>query len=334
MFSVRVKSIGLLVLFGTLSAAGQSVSTQSASTTEPAPVAKTGCNTEVRSTYLLGADDELQISGPELDENANKSVRVDGEGDIQVPLVGRVHVAGLTVQQAEKELNKRLSKYIKNPQAALDVKELRSQPASVLGAVNTPGVHQVSGRKTLLEMISMAGGIRPDAGYSIRITRQVEWGCIPLPGATLDASGRYSVAQVNLQDIMSAKRPEENIQILPKDVVTVPKAELIYVTGAVRKSGGFILGEQETMSVLKAVSLAEGLGTAPDPRHARIVRNIGDQHTEIPVDLKALLQGKGKDVTMQGNDILFIPDSTGRKVALRIMEGAIQAGTGLAIYRR
>ena len=91
---------------------------------------------------------------------------------------------------------------------------------------------------------------------------------------------------------------------------------------------------QETMSVLKAVSLAEGLGTAPDPRHARIVRNIGDQHTEIPVDLKALLQGKGKDVTMQGNDILFIPDSTGRKVALRIMEGAIQAGTGLAIYRR
>jgi len=343
MVSKQVMSIGLMVLLGALSAAGQSTSTQStstqstpiqsASTTESVPVAKTGCNAQVRSTYLLGPDDELQISGPELDETTNKSVRVDGEGDIQVPLVGRVHVAGLTVQQAEKELNKRLSKYIKNPQAALDVKELRSQPASVLGAVNTPGVHQVSGRKTLLEMISMAGGIRADAGYSIRITRQVEWGCIPLPGATLDASGRYSVAQVNLQDIMSAKRPEENIQILPQDVVSVPKAELIYVTGAVKKSGGFILGEQETMSVLKAVSLAEGLGTAPDPKHARIVRNVGDQHTEIPVDLKALLQGKGKDVTMQGNDILFIPDSTGRKVALRIMEAAIQTGTGLAIYR-
>ena len=338
MVSKQVKSIGLMVLLGTLSAAGQSTSTpsaatQSASAREAVPVTKAGCNTQVRSTYLLGPDDELQISGPELEETVNKSVRVDGEGDIQVPLVGRVHVSGLTVQQAEQELNKRLSKYIKNPQAALDVKELRSQPASVLGAVNTPGVHQVAGRKTLLEMISMAGGIRADAGYSIRITRQVEWGCIPLPGATLDASGRYSVAQVNLQDIMSAKRPEENIQILPQDVVSVPKAELIYVTGAVKKSGGFILGEQETMSVLKAVSLAEGLGTAPDPKHARIVRNVGDQHTEIPVDLKALLQGKGKDVTMQGNDILFIPDSTGRKVALRIMEAAIQTGTGLAIYR-
>jgi len=74
------------------------------------------------------------------------------------------------------------------------------------------------------------------------------------------------------------------------------------------------------------------LGQAPDTRHARISRQVGDQRTEIPVDMKAILQGKGKDVAMQGNDILFIPDSTGKKVMLRIMEGAIQTGTGLAIY--
>ena len=193
---------------------------------------------------------------------------------------------------AEKELNKRLSKYIKNPQAALDVKELRSQPASVLGAVNTPGVHQVSGRKTLLEMISMAGGIRADAGYSIRITRQVDWGCIPLPGATLDASGRYSVAQVNLQDIMSAKRPEENIQILPQDVVTVPKAELVYVAGAVKKSGGFILGEQERMSVLKALSLAEGFGSAPDPDMPELCATSEISRKRFPLTSKSCCREK------------------------------------------
>src|SRR5258707_960933 len=276
MVNKKVKPIGLIVLFGALSASGQS-----ASTTEPSVVEKPGCNTQVRSTYLLGPDDELQVSGPEMEDSVNKSVRVDGEGDIQVSLVGRVHVAGLTVQQAEGELNKRLSKYIRNPQAALDVKELRSQPASVLGAVNTPGVHQVSGHKTLLEMISMAGGTKPEAGYRIQITREVMWGCIPLPGATLDASGRYSTATVNLQDIIEAKRPEENIQILPHDVVTVPKAELIYVTGAVKKSGGFILGEHQTMSVLQAVALAEGLGQSPDPRHSRISRMVGDARTEI-----------------------------------------------------
>jgi polysaccharide export outer membrane protein len=331
--SGKVKSIGLIVLVAALSAQAQ----QSTPATAPAAVpvtdsSRAGCAAQVRSTYLLGPDDQLQISGPELEDTANKTVTVDGEGDLQAPLVGRVHVAGLTVQQAEAELNKKLSKYIRNPQVALDVKELRSQPASVLGQVNTPGVHQVSGHKTLLEMISMAGGTRPDAGYRIQVTREVEWGCIPLPGATMDASGRYSVATVSLQDIIDAKRPEENIQILPHDVVTVPKAEMVYVAGAVKKSGGFILGEHQTMSVIQALSLAEGLGPAPDTRHARIVRTTGDQREEIPVDMKSILHGKGKDVAMQGNDILFIPDSTGRKVALRVMEAAISTGTGIAIY--
>jgi len=329
MTTLRGFTIGLVVLFLTVGGDGRATSPEAADSQQA------GCNSQVRSTYLLGPEDELQISGPELEELTTKTVRVDGEGDIQVPLVGRVHVAGLTVQQAEQELNKRLSTYIRHPQAALDVKDLRSQPASVLGAVNSPGVHQVEGHKTLLEMISMAGGVRPDAGYSIRITRQVEWGCIPLPGAKLDASGRFSVAQVNLQEIMEAKTPEENIQILPHDVISVPKAELVYVTGDVKKSGGFVLGERQTMSVLQAVSLAEGMGPAPDPKHAKILRLApgADQRTEIPVDLKSILQGKGGDVPMQGNDILFIPDSTGKKVALRFMEAAISTGTGLAIYR-
>jgi polysaccharide export outer membrane protein len=320
-------SIGLAVLFLAVSATGQA--------TSPAiDSQKANCGNQVRSTYLLGPEDELQISGPELDELSTKTVRVDGEGDIQVPLVGRVHVAGLTVQQAEQELNKKLGTYIKHPQAALDVKELRSQPASILGAVNSPGVHQVEGHKTLLEMISLAGGVRPDAGYSIRITRQLEWGCIPLPGATLDASGRFSVAQVKLQDIMEAKTPEENIQIFPHDVISVPKAELVYVTGDVKKSGGFILGERQTMSVLQAISLAEGLGQTPDTKHAKILRlNPGaDQRTEIPVNLRQILQGKSGDVPLQGNDILFVPDNTGKKVALRVMEAAIQTGSGIAVY--
>jgi len=330
MKTLRGNAIGLAVL---LAACGVTAAISVAGDVQQA-----ACKTDaVRSTYLLGADDQLQITGPEPDEQAGppKIVSVDGEGDIQVPLVGRVHVAGMTVQQAEQDLNKKLSVYVKHPQAALDVKELRSQPASVLGAVNQPGVHQVSGHKSLLEMISLAGGVRPDAGYSIRITRQIAWGCIPLPGATLDASGQFYVAQVKLQDIMEAKVPEENIQIFPHDVISVPKAELVYVTGDVKKSGGFILGEKQNMSVLQAISMAEGLGQAPDTKHAKILRmNPGaDQRTEIPVDLKTILAGKGQDVPLQGNDILFVPDSTGKKIALRALEAAITTGTGVAIYR-
>src|SRR6266446_9879738 len=179
--------------------------------------AKAKCGSQIRSTYLLGPDDQLEISGPELSDLSNKPVRIDGDGDIQVPLAGRIHLAGLTVQQTEQELNRVLSKYIRKPQIVVGVAEVRSQPVSILGAVNSPGVHQVQGRKTLLEMLSLAGGIRTDAGYRVRITRQLDSGCIPLPNATLDASGQFSVAEVNLKDIIEAKNPQENILILPHD---------------------------------------------------------------------------------------------------------------------
>jgi len=329
MTDATIISIGLAVFSLVLSAGGQVAPGAGGDAQEA------HCSATSRSTYLLGPDDELQISGPELDELPGNTNRIDGDGDIQVPLVGRVHVAGLTVQQTEKELNTRLSKYIRQPEVAIDLKELRSQPVSILGAVNNPGVHQVQGDKTLLEMISLAGGIRQDAGYSIRITRQVEWGCIPLPSAKLDSSGQFSVAQVNLKKIMEANNPEENIPILPHDVISIPKAEMIYVIGDVKRSGGFVLGEQESVSVLQALSLAEGLGTAPDTRHAKILRlnSQVDQRVEIAVDVKDILNGKKQDAPLQSEDILFIPDSTGKKAAMRGIEAVIQAGTGMAIWR-
>jgi polysaccharide export outer membrane protein len=325
----RVVPVGLAVFFVAMGTAAQVVWP---GTDQP----KVNCDGKVRSTYLLGPDDELEISGPELDELANKPARIDDDGYIQVPLAGRIHVAGLTVQQSEQEINKHLSAYIRHPEVVVNVKELRSQPVSVLGAVNAPGVHQVQGHKTLLEMLSLAGGMRSDAGYNIRITRQVEWGCIPLPNAALDASGRFNVGEVNLKQIVEAKNPEENIQILPHDVISVPKAEMVYVIGEVKRSGGFVLGEHESISVLQALSLAEGLNGTADASHARILRlnREADQREEMEVDVKQILTGKKRDVPLQGTDILFIPGSTGKKAALRGIEAAIQTGTGLVIWRR
>jgi len=293
------------------------------------------CGDQMRSTYLLGADDQIEIAGPELTDYGSKPLRIDSDGNVQAPLVGQIHVAGQTVQDVEKELNKALSKYIREPQVVVNVVEVHSQPVSVLGAVNTPGVHQVHGRQTLLEMISLAGGIRQDAGYSVRITRQVEWGCIPLPGAKLDSSGKFTVAEVNLKEIMEAKDPSENIQIFPHDVISVPKAEMVYVIGEVKRSGGFVLGEHQSISVLQVLSMAEGLNGGADTRHSKILRlnRDADKREELPVDVKELLAGKRKDVSMQADDILFIPGSTGKKAALRTLEAAIQTGTGLAVWR-
>src|SRR5882724_11902289 len=296
---VRVFLTGLASLFlaGGIEAqsAAPSATLSSAKQTTPA---KPDCGSPGRSTYLLGPDDQIEISAPELAELANKPTRIDGEGNVQVPLVGRVHVAGMTVEQTEQELNKGLSTYIKQPQAAVSIVEVRSQPVSVLGAVNTPGVHQVQGHKTLLEMLALAGGIRQDAGYSVRITRKLDWGCIPLPKAGFDASGQFSVAELDLKKIMEAKNPEENIQILPHDVISVPKAEMVYVTGDVKRSGGFVLGEHQSISVLQAISLAEGLNVGADTRHARILRlkREADQREELQVDVKDVLNGKKPDV--------------------------------------
>jgi polysaccharide export outer membrane protein len=329
MIITRVVAVGLAAFFLILGAAAQVPSAPESDEL------KAKCGSQIRSTYLLGPDDQLEISGPELSELANKPARIDGDGDIQVPLVGRVHVSGLTVQQTEQQLNKVLSTYIRQPQVVVSVTEVRSQPVSILGAVNTPGVHQVQGHKTLLEMLALAGGIRSDAGYSIRITRQLEWGCIPLPNTKLDASGRFSVAELNLNKIMEAKNPEENIQIFPHDVISVPKAEMVYVIGEVKRSGGFVLGEHQSISVLQALSLAEGLNSTADTRHARIMRlkRDADQREEMAVDVKDVLTGKKPDVALQGDDILFIPGSTGKKAALRAIEAGIQTGTGLAIWR-
>lgn len=325
----RVFLVSVSAIFCSMGTRGQVAATPGSE------LPKAKCEDQVRSTYLLGPDDQLEITGPELTESGTKPVRIDSEGDVQVPLVGRVHVAGLTAQDTEKKLNKALSTYIKDPQAVVSVTEVRSQPVSVIGAVNTPGVHQVQGHKTLLEMLASAGGLRQDAGYSVRITRQREWGCIPLPGATPDPSGQFSVAELNLKKIMEAKDPVENIQILPHDVISVPKAEMVYVVGEVRRSGGFVLGEHQTISVLQALSLAEGLNSGADTRHARILRlkREADQREELPVDIKDLFKGKKKDVSMQADDILFVPGSTGKKAALRAIETAVQTGTGIAIWR-
>lgn len=325
----RVVLSGMAIFFLVVGAAGQ----------EPLPPKskplKSKCDGEVHSTYLLGPDDQLEISEPELTElAANKPTRIDGDGYIGVPLVGRVHVSGMTVQQAERELNKVLSAYVLHPHVAVSVPEVRSQPVSILGAVNAPGVHQVRGQKTLLEMLALAGGVRPDAGYSIRITRQLEWGCIPLPNAQLDPSGQFTVAEVNLKKITEAQDPEDNIQILPHDIVSVPKAEMVYVIGEVKHAGGFVLGEHKSISLLQALSLAEGLNATADAGHAHILRSKSndDQREEIAVNVKDVLRGKRPDVPLSGEDILFIPTNTGKKVALRGIEAAIQAGT-IAVWR-
>jgi polysaccharide export outer membrane protein len=286
-------------------------------------------------TYVLGIGDQISVQGLDIEEFSNKPVRIDDSGDINLPMLGRVHAAGLTLRDLEGDLSKSLSRYVKRPEISVSVVELRSQPVSVLGAVNSPGVHQLQRGQRLVDMLSVAGGLRQDAGYTVKITRQGDCGPIPLPGARRDLTGQFSVADVSLRALMHAENPEMNIPIMPRDVLTVPRAEMIYVIGEVRKSGGFVLGEKQTVSVLQALSLAEGLERTAAPSNARILRQStdGEARAEVAVNVKRILSGKSQDMPLQGDDILFIPGSTGKKAFLRGVETAIQTGSGIAIWR-
>jgi protein involved in polysaccharide export with SLBB domain len=238
----------------------------------------------------LGPDDQVKIWALGIGEIPATPQRIDPAGYVDLPVLGRIRAAGLSLNQFKEALLASLAKEVLKPQVSVEIAEFGSQPVTVMGAVTTPGVHQLRGRKTLAEVLSIAGGPRNDAGAVIKITRLASWGSIPLPGATLDSTGQYNVAEIGVKDFLSAKDPAQNILIRPNDVLAVPVAEMVYVIGAVRKPGGFGLTERGGISALHALSMAEGLGPTPAPRQLqdsshtawreRADRNRGGSHKD------------------------------------------------------
>ena len=128
-----------------------------------------------------------------------------------------------------------------------------------------------------------------------------------------------------------------NIQIYGGDTVTVPPAGIIYILGmGVAAPGEYVLQDRgEQVTVLKALALARGLTTFAKADSAVIMRTnpqTGHRDT-IPVHLKAIENRKMDDVPMKSNDILYVPDSAGKKALARGTEAALGIGTGIAIYR-
>ena len=218
----------------------------------------------------------------------------------------------------------------------MEVVEFGSQPVTVLGAVAKPGLQQLQGRKTLAEILSLAGGLRQDAGYAVKITRSKQYGAIPLDSAHWESGGEFSVAEVPVKTLLKADGPAASILVEPHDIISVPTAETVYVIGTVTKPGSIVLNERETISVLQALSMAEGLSQTAKPQDAKILRTLpgSAERKEIPVDLRRVLAGRAADVSLQANDILFVPDNTSKKVAVRTLEAMVQTATGVVIWRR
>ena len=299
-----------------------------------------------RADYRIGPDDQLDISVLEAAE-LDRAPRVSASGEVSLALIGTVRAAGLTTRELEIVIEELLRQhYIKEPHVSVQVRDMQSHPVAVFGAVKKPGVFQLRGPKTVVELLSMAEGLDVDAGDTVLVEHR--GGAVatdlssapagssdPPAGGAATANPANTVA-IDLKKLLATGDPQLNVAVYPGDVVKVPRAEVVYVVGEVAKPGGFQLKTNESVSVLQAIALAQGLTHTSASGRSRIIRtnSATGERKEIPIDLNKILAGKIADPILQPRDIVFVPNSAGRSALYRGIEAAITIGSGVAIYRR
>jgi polysaccharide export outer membrane protein len=293
------------------------------------------------SEYHIGSDDLLDITVFEAPE-MNREVRVSASGEISLPLLGGVRATGLTPRELEFVLQELLRRsYMKDPHVGVFVKEMQSHPVSVFGAVQKPGVYQVAGTKSLIEILSLAEGLASDAGDTVIVMRGGAFQSAPVEGEEAAAEATPAephaqvsqAAEIRLKDLLESGDPRYNVAVNPGDIVKVTRAGVVYVVGDVKKPGGFVLQTNENISVLKALALAEGVNsTAAKSRSAIIRTKDNGEREEIPMDVGKILSGENPDPTLQPNDIVFVPSSTAKKAALRTVEAVVRVASGMIIW--
>ena len=267
---------------------------------------------------LIGSGDLIEVSLYGVPD-FKTDVRVGSSGEISLPMLGTVKVGGLSVDEASKLIEHRLSEkgLFNDPHVTVFEKEYATQGISVLGEVQKPGIYSLLGSRNLYDAISAAGGTTPKAGSYVLLTHRNDPQRslrVPLVTGTPDSM-------------------KDNVTVEPGDTIVVSKAGIVYVVGDVRQPGGFAMESGKNITVLQAIALAQGIGPNAALNSAKLVRKTPDGPEEIPLALKKILAAKAPDPQLQADDILFVPDSAGKSALKRTAEAALQAATGVAIWR-
>jgi polysaccharide export outer membrane protein len=251
------------------------------------------------SDYRIGRQDLLEIRVFDVEE-LNQTVRVSDDGSITMPLLGRLMVGGLTKTELERKIAALLEeRYVRDPQVTIFVKEYESKRVAVSGAVKKPGTYEMLGRKTLLEMLSMAGGLDSDLGHEIIIFRRVE-------------DGTTRRIPLDLERLVYAADPSLNLAVEPGDIIYVPTVEKIriFVTGAVKQPDVYEVPRDEPITVLKAVTLAGGTTDRAARKRVQIMRSEpGGERVTLVVNLRKIQRGKIEDPLLEKGDIVLVPES-------------------------
>ena len=250
--------------------------------------------------YKIGPKDLLEITVFELPE-LNQTARVSEDGSISLPLLGRVMIEGLTKEELEKKLAGLLEeKYLRQARVTIFIKEYQSNRVSVIGAVGKPGMYELIGRVSLLEMISQAGGLTDRAASELYILREGE-------------DETQTKLAIDLNDLIINNNQKLNIQLMPKDVINIPIDQIInvFVFGAVRNPGALQVKLSKRITLLQAI--AQAGGTAEGASKSGIVIKRKDnktrKETEIKVNLKDIIKGKKPDIELQEGDVVYVPES-------------------------
>jgi polysaccharide export outer membrane protein len=341
---VRIALLGV-VTFGCLLLRGQDLASVQNSSSAGLELRRTSESTPRASIqdYVISPDDQLDIYVLDVPE-VSRVYRVTSDGTITLPLLSDpIVVIGLTPTQLSNEISERLrtSGMVANARVTVQVKESRVQSIAVTGAVRKPQVYSLFGKTTLLDALSQTEGLAEDAGNIAVVTRgQTALRMLgsdeiiqAKPG---DLAGRPRTVRVDLKQLFEDGDASQNLDLYPGDRVTVQRAGVVYVVGAVNRAGGFVLkNDREQMTVLKAIALAESLKSTATPGRALILRkSTGTPATadEIPVNLTKILTGHRPDFPLLAGDILFVPDSSTKKALHRAGEAAAQAAA-LVAYR-
>ncbi len=283
--------------------------------------------------YKIGPEDLLEISVFE-DEKLSKTVRVSFQGNINFPLLGVLKVKGLTAGELEREIRDLLAeKYFQDPNVSVFIKEYRNQRISIIGAVEKPGVYEVSGQKTVLDLMAISGGLKEDAGQLLFLIRpsKPEEGVPKKMEEKVSAEETVRTFVINLEELLIKGDLSQNLPLLHGDVINIPLSGRIYVGGQVRTPGGFpIKGKKVTVS--QAVALAGGLtekAAGSDTKIFRYQESDNGKETII-VDVYAIQKGKGEDLQLKENDIMFVPTST-TKAALIEFRDMIKGMAGFGV---
>jgi polysaccharide biosynthesis/export protein len=285
---------------------------------------QTRAREDALADYPLGPGDVLEVSVPNLDEIQTFSTRVSGEGKVTLPLVGLIQAGGMTESQFRDEIRRRLeAKFMNDPQVNVFVREYRSRQVAVTGAVQKPGLYDLtSGKNTVLDLIGLAGGMNHDAAPRVLLFPSESVvsikGGMASPGVAA-AFGNGPNSQIvpkpepvviNLQNwAQGGGQVHMTLPVRPGDVIMVPSSGEVLVEGWVEKPGSYKI--TPGLTLLGSIVAAGGPHFAANTSAVELIRTKKDgSKVSFTADLEKIKRGESQDLPVQEGDIIAMPSST------------------------